>query len=290
MPTSKGEAMHTMDRFSVFVPRLLPQDEPFVAALRSCPGCGQALAVRIIGKALTNHKRYPYGCSAPAVSASELPAAGWISFPPRKARRSVSKADAAEVLAVAGESGALDDLLSMLRGARRDGGRALAVCFFNEAGIERHGGMDPAEYRHDSIKSFSDRLAGVRAALERSRAAQPEFFATACASYPFDLIDKVRRALSFRTGFLAVFAPCPTGCLYDASLGLHAGRRAVQTGFFPLYQRERGATVMTVAPEPLLPVSAYMGMQQGYIVGPDEPERVQGLVDAELKRLRQECA
>ena len=55
------KVMQTMDRFSVFAPRLLPAAEPFVAAMRSCPGCGQALAVRIIGKALADHGRYPYG-------------------------------------------------------------------------------------------------------------------------------------------------------------------------------------------------------------------------------------
>jgi len=278
-----------MDRFSVYVPRLLPEAEPFVSTLRSCPGCGQALAVRIIGKALANHGRYPYGCEAPDVSASALPSEGWQTFPPRKASFAASKIDPAKVLAVAGESGAFEDLFSLLKDAQGSKKRLFITCFFNEAGIERHGSKPESAYAHDCIRSFSERLEGIHAILDRAGSAQPDFFATACASYPFDLIGKVHKALSCRISFLAVFVPCPTGCLYDPSLGLHAGRRAVQTGFFPLYQRESGTTSITLEPGTLLPLSAYLTMQQAYMVSPEETARVQSLVTGALAALRKKC-
>ena len=278
-----------MDRFSVFVPRLLPAAEPFASAIRSCPGCGQALAVRVIGKALANHGRYPYGCASPDVRAAALPYSGWQTFPPQKAKPSESKIDPEKVIAVAGESGAFEDLLSLLQDAGREGRRLFVTCFFNEAGIERHGSACESEYSHDCIRSFSERLDRMHSILDRVRSAKPDFMATACASYPFDMMDKVRRSLSCSSSFLSVFVPCPTGCLYDPSLGLHSGRRAVQTGFFPLYQREAGATAITVEPKPLLPVSAYMTMQQAYMVSPDETAKVQEVVSGALGRLRKEC-
>ena len=278
-----------MDRFSVFAPRLLPAAEPFVSALRSCPGCGQALAVRIIGKALTDHGRFPYGGVQPGVNVAAFPYADWQTFPPRQAQPSESKIDTAQVRAVAGESGAFEDMFSLLQDAKRSGSRLCVVCFFNEAGIERHGSISASNYNHDSIKNYSARLEGMYLILDRVRSSRPDFMATACASYPFDLIEKVRGALASRISFLAVFVPCPTGCLYDASLGLRSGRKAVQTGFFPLYQRAGGMTTITLEPKPLLPVAAYMAMQQAYMVSPDETARVQGMVNTALKKLRQEC-
>jgi pyruvate ferredoxin oxidoreductase beta subunit len=277
-----------MDRFSVFVPRLLPAAEPFISAMRSCPGCGQALAVRIIGKALTDHGRHPYGGVQPDVTVAAFPYAGWQTFPPRNVQPAASKIDTAQVLAVAGESGAFEDMFSLLQEAGREGTRLCVICFLNEAGIERHAGMPSANYSHDSIKSFCERLDGMHLILDRVRSLRPDFMATACPSYPFDLIEKVHGALASRISFLAVFVPCPTGCLYDPSLGLRSGKQAVQTGFFPLYQRTGGKAAITIEPQRLAPVAAYMSMQQAYSVSADETARVQDMVTTALRKLRQE--
>ena len=112
--------------------------------------------------------------------------------------------------------------------------------------------------------------------------------ATACPSYPFDLIEKVHGALASRISFLAVFVPCPTGCLYDPSLGLRSGRLAVQTGFFPLFQRAGGKTAITVEPQPQAAVSAYLAMQPACSVSADETARVQNMVNKTLKKLKKQ--
>ena len=42
-----------MDRYAVFVPKLLPREESFLPdAPISCKGCGEALAIRLVYKAL----------------------------------------------------------------------------------------------------------------------------------------------------------------------------------------------------------------------------------------------
>jgi hypothetical protein len=64
----------------------------------------------------------------------------------------------------------------------------------------------------------------------------------------------------------------------------------VQTGFFPLYQRSGSMTTITIEPKPLLPVAAYMAMQQAYSVRADETARVQDMVSTALKKLKQECS
>ena len=46
-------------------------------------------------------------------------------------------------------------MFSLLQDAARSGSRLFVICFFNEAGIERHASMPAPKYRHDSIKSFS---------------------------------------------------------------------------------------------------------------------------------------
>lgn len=279
-----------MDRFSVFAPKLLPTEESFVSALRSCPGCGQALAVRLIGKALGHTNRYPYGPAQHEVDTAGFPYARWNYFASEKLTRASAVINADKMKAVAIESGAFKDIAPLVREAAHKGRKLFTICFFNEAGIERHDDGPVPGYCHDTIKTFSERLDSMRGVLETARSFKPDFFATACPAYPFDLIEKVQKGLACGgTGFLAVFAPCPTGCLYDPATSLQSGKLAVQTGFFPLYQISGNGnrTTMTVVPRKVIPVAAYMKLQQGYIItGQDEVSAVQGMVDRQMQRIK----
>jgi pyruvate ferredoxin oxidoreductase beta subunit len=67
------------------------------------------------------------------------------------------------------------------------------------------------------------------------------YVATACPSYPIDLINKLRKAKEIKgTKYIHILAPCPTGWRYDTSKTVELGRLAVQTGLWTLYEIEYG--------------------------------------------------
>ncbi len=270
-----------MDRYSVFVPKLLPETELFSPENRSCPGCGQAAAIRIIGKAVEDHRRYPYGISNVEMHTSAFPYKQWELTQAKKPGGTSLKLDAKKIFAMAGESGSFDDGIRMLTEAKKQGKSFIYICLFNEAGIERHREVPLNGYHPDGTKSFIRRLHDMKNLIDRAKAISPDFMATACPSHPFDLVDKVKKTLDCRgISFLAVFVPCPTGCSYDPAQSLNSGRLAVETGFFPLYQIEHGSFRITVSAQSVPRVSEYMKLQPSFVMlSPDEVKKVQDAVD-----------
>jgi len=251
-----------MDRFSVFAPKLLPKTEGFLPAVRSCPGCGQAASVRLIGKAMTHYRKIPYGSHGPGLHASAVPYNQWKYPPSRKAGHALPAPDTDNVTAAAGESGTFSDGFHLLQQARVKRKRFLYICLFNESGLERHKTASEPCYTHDRTKGFLQRFHHIRSIIETVQDIGPEYLATACPSYPFDLIEKVHAALDTEgISFIAVLAPCPSGCRYEPSLSLESGRRAVESGLFPLYRVEDGILTGSVPVCRPLPVTEYVKLQ-----------------------------
>lgn len=276
-----------MERYSVFVPKLLPAAEAFVPEAGSCPGCGQALAVRLIAKAIGHHQRFPYGGAVQSVPTSALPYRRWKVFPCNAVRATQTKNSAEQPVAVAGESGTFHDMLPLLQEAVRKKRKFFYICFFNEAGIERHDDALASGSCPDPTKSYLHRLEHLHGVIDAVRALQPEFMATACPGYPHDLIAKVQQGLACTGGaFLGVLVPCPTGCLYDPSLSLRAGRQAARTGFFPLYTALRGELTMTESPREGYGVSEYLKLHLAYIyLQQNDVAQVQDRVARHLEQL-----
>jgi len=72
------------------------------------------------------------------------------------------------------------------------------------------------------------------------------YVATASPSYPFDMMEKVKKGLR-TTGpaYMHVLSVCPTGWRCPTDLSVRLGRLAVETGVFPLYEVENGAYKMS---------------------------------------------
>jgi len=67
------------------------------------------------------------------------------------------------------------------------------------------------------------------------------YVATVCASYPVEMMNRVRRALSIGgPTFIHSLDPCPKGWDYDPMLSHELGELAVETGIWPLYEVEDG--------------------------------------------------
>jgi pyruvate ferredoxin oxidoreductase beta subunit len=107
------------------------------------------------------------------------------------------------------------------------------------------------------------------------------YVATACPSYPIDLINKVKKAASVRgPAYVHVFSMCPTGWRCASEITIKMGRLAVETGIFPLYEVENGKYRLTMeVPEKLRPVGDYLKPQGRFRhLTPSDIEKVQAQV------------
>jgi pyruvate ferredoxin oxidoreductase beta subunit len=114
------------------------------------------------------------------------------------------------------------------------------------------------------------------------------YVATACPSYPLDLINKVEKAKKVKgPSYIHVFSVCPTGWRAASEQTIKLGRLALETGIFPLYEVEDGKYRLTVdMPEKLRPVNDYLKLQGRFRhLMPGDIEKVQEKVNQELRKL-----
>jgi pyruvate ferredoxin oxidoreductase beta subunit len=113
------------------------------------------------------------------------------------------------------------------------------------------------------------------------------YVATACPSYPFDLMDKVARAAAVEgPAYVHILSVCPVGWRSSSELGIEIGRLAVQTGIFPLYEIENGKYKLSVKPSRLKPVQDYLKLQGRFRHLSEETiQRIQERTDREYSEL-----
>jgi len=89
------------------------------------------------------------------------------------------------------------------------------------------------------------------------------YVATACHSYPLDFMNKVKKAREVEgPSYIHCLSVCPTWWRVQTEECIKAGRLAVETGVFPLYEIEEGKyTMSSLNPEELRPVEDYLKIQ-----------------------------
>ncbi|MFH0914734.1 MAG: pyruvate synthase subunit PorB [Chloroflexota bacterium] len=267
--------------------RTVPKEEKFAPGHRACIGCGEALAVRLVCKALGHNVIVANATGCMEIVSSPFPTTSWsipwihtlfentaatasgieaaLKVLTRKGRR---QGQDTRVVAMAGDGGTSDIGLQALSGAMERGHRFLYVCFDNEAymntGIQRssstpfgaHTTTSPAGKMSIGQFSWKKNMPAIAVAHNIP------YVATACPSYPFDLIAKVQKALDTPgPSYLHVLSVCPTGWRCPTELSVKIGRLAVETGVFPLYEVENGKYKLSVSPAVLKPLTDYTKLQ-----------------------------
>ena len=153
----------------------------------------------------------------------------------------------------------------------KEGNASLLICFDNEATEGK-----------PSVAVLTKRFPAV--AVARGF----HYVATACTSYPFDLIDKVRRAMeSEGNSHLHVLSPCPVGWDFDSELTVNMGRLAVETAVFPLFEVVTGSYRLTIDHPVIRPVGEYLKAQKRFShFKHKEINSIQAQVDSAYAKLR----
>jgi pyruvate ferredoxin oxidoreductase beta subunit len=301
-----------MEAFNVYAARLVNQQEPFKPGHRACQGCAEALAVRLVAKALGQNVVVASATGCMEIISSPLPFTNWgvpwihVAFENASAvlsgaeggyRALVRKGkleDKGTVFLGMGGDGATSDIgLQSLSGALERGHNFVYVCYDNEAymntGIQRSSctPFGASTTTSPAGKAVPGQVTWKKNMPEIAVAHNIPYVATACASYPFDLMQKVQKAAqSPGPAYVHILSVCPTGWRLPSSKAIWIGRLAVETGVFPLYEVVNGAYRVTQQVPELKPVEAYLRPQGRFRhLTPDLIDQIQKRVKEDYEKL-----
>jgi len=276
-----------MEKFAVYVPRLVKKQENFAPGHRACIGCGEALAVRLTFKALDNNVIVTNATGCMEIVASQLPNTTWhlpwihTLFENAAAvasgveaaykamrRKGKTVPDNTKVVAIGGDGATSDIGLQAISGALERGHDFTYICFDNEAymntGIQRSSATPFGAVTTTSPagKNSIGQFTWKKNMPEIAAAHNIPYVATATHGYPFDLMEKVRKAVATPgPAYVHVLSVCPTGWRSATDTVIRQSRLAVQTGVFPLYEVENGEYKMSIIPSKLRPITDYLKIQ-----------------------------
>jgi pyruvate ferredoxin oxidoreductase beta subunit len=264
-----------------------PEEEFAVSGHRACQGCAEILAVRLALKAFGRNTIMVMATGCMEIISTPLPTTCWtlpwihVAFENAAAvasgvesalkilmeKNKIPRKDI-HVVAIAGDGGTSDIGLQALSGALERGHKFTYICVDNEAymntGIQRssstpYGAMtttSPPGKKSIGQSTQKKNMPKIAAAHNIP------YVATACPSYPFDLLAKIKKAkMVDGPSYIHILSVCPTGWRIPSNLAIRYGKLAVKTGIFPLYEVENGRYRITYSPEPLAPVTDYLNGQ-----------------------------
>ena len=285
----------------------LPARELLSAGHLACQGCGAALAMRLVLKALGPRSVavLPASCwsviNGPMLSSAvgvpllhaAFEAAAAVASGVRAGLELRGLGDVT-VMAWAGDGGTFDIGLQALSGAAERDEDFLYVCYDNEAymntGIQRSGATPWGAWT-STTPAPAGNFARKKDIVAILAAHRIPYAATASVAFPADLHAKVRRAAELRgTRFLHLLSPCPPGWRADPDQTVRLARLAVEARVFPLYEVRGGRDYRLTHRPRGVPVAEYLRGQGRFAhLGPDEVARIQAEVDADWGHLLARC-
>jgi len=272
----------------------LPDEEYLLSGNRTCAGCGLAVALRYISKALEGQAILVVPASCLTVLGGMYPVSSvrmpWlnVAFPSTAASASGVAAGlkalgktGTTVVAFAGDGGTLDIGIQALSGAAERNADILYICYDNEAYMNTGTQRSSATPIH--VKTATTPILGKQQhskdMVRIMEAHGIPYIATASPSYPADLFDKVRKARAISgTRYIHISTPCPPGWVFPTTDTIKVGRLAVETGAVVLYEIENGVFRLTSKSRTIAkrnkraPIETYFAAQKRF--GKPDPERL----------------
>jgi pyruvate ferredoxin oxidoreductase beta subunit len=300
----------------LYAANVIPKEEFAVSGHRACTGCAEILAVRLALKGFGRDTIMAMATGCMEIVSTPLPTTDWtlpwihVGF--ENAAAAASGVETAlrilrkkgkipdkdvHVVAIAGDGGTADIGMQALSGALERYHKFTYICLDNEAymntGIQRSSSTPFGAMTTTSPpgKNSIGQSTWKKDMPKIAVAHNIPYVATACPSYPFDLLEKVRKAKMVNgPSYLHILSVCPTGWRTATDLSIRFGRLAVQSGVFPLYEVENGKYRLTYNPEPLRPVTEYLkGQGRFRHLTPDTISIIQKRITEEWNALKALC-
>ena len=272
----------------------------------ACPGCGLALGMRQVMRAMGKRCVVVVVPSCVAVTTGPFPyyalgvpafhSAFEIAAPTAAGIRNAlieQGKDDIPVLAFAGDGGTFDIGLQSLSGCADRNEDIIYVCMDNEAYMNTGVQVSSATPRFTwTGTSPSGNTRRKKKFMEIIAAHRMPYAATASPAFPEDLTRKIQKAKAMRgTRFLHILAPCNTGWKIKEDMAVQVAMLSVETNVFPLYEIEDGVNY-TLNHEPKnLPIEEYLNVQGRYKhLKPEQIQIMQAEADRNMDDLKARIA
>ena len=282
-----------------------------------CIGCGEALAIRLACKAIGENMIIGMATGCDEVCTTPLPVTSWrvpwlhtlfenvgaeISGVEAGLKALMRKGKIPErdikCIGMAGDGATSDIGVQALSGAIERGHNFLYICWDNEAymntGIQR---SSSTPYGASTTTAPAGKVSIGQKTRKKNMveicvAHNIPYAATACPSYPFDLMNKVKKGAEVKgPAYVHILCPCCTGWRYPSKMTIQMGRLAVETGIFPLYEVENGRYRLNVDRPTLKPVEEYLKPQGRYRHLTDKDiQEIQEMVNEDYAKLKAKIA
>ena len=288
----------------------IPEEEFIYPGTRACAGCSMALIYRIALKALgpktiitvpascltVLHGMQGFCTTKVSVLHTPFATTGASASGIVASLEDKGLADDVNVVAFAGDGGTVDIGIQSLSGAVERGTNFIYACYDNEAymntGVQRSGSTPSGAYSTTTPKGKTGYKKNMPKILE---AHGIPYVATAISSYPLDLYEKFKNAMSIHgPKYIHILAPCPPGWGYNPKDSIEIGRLAVQTGFWPLYEVIEGKFVLSkdsskyLDPKKRKPIIEYLNTQKRFKnISDEDIERHKSYIEDQWKQIQQ---
>jgi pyruvate/2-oxoacid:ferredoxin oxidoreductase beta subunit len=269
----------------------------------ACSGCGAAIAMRFLLKALGEKTiivlpaccwsiiagPYPQSSLKVPIIHCAFEAGGAVASGVRAAL-DIKGDTETSVVTWAGDGGTFDIGFQALSGAVERNEDFIYVCYDNEAymntGIQRSSSTPYGAWTTTTpgIEWKKLRKKNIVEALVAHRI---PYAATANIAFPDDLVRKAKKAKEIKgSKFLHIYSSCPTGWRIPSEMSIKIARMAVQTNIFPLYEVEDGVRYTINYKSKDYPVREYFKIQGRFKHLSDEDlEQIQEMVNEDWQRL-----
>jgi len=282
---------------------------------RACQGCGEALGARYVLDAAmraSNSRMVTVnatGCLE--VFSTPYPETSWrvpwlhslfgnapaVATGAAAGLRALGKDDV-RVVAQGGDGGTVDIGFACLSGMFERNDDVLYICYDNggymNTGVQRSGATPPAARTSttQTVGSEPGNVFGQGKDVPRiAMAHEIPYVATATVADLRDLEAKVERAMGMHGArYLHVMVPCPLGWGSASSDTVKLARLATESGFFPVFEAERGEVTSVRKIRHQVPVEEYLTLQGRYahLFRPqrrdDVIDRLQAIADRNIAR------
>jgi len=282
-----------------------------------CIGCGEALAMRLACKAIGENMIIAMATGCDEVCTTPLPVTSWrvpwlhtlfenvgaeisgveVGLKALMRKGKIPERDI-KCIGMAGDGATSDIGVQALSGAIERGHNFLYICWDNEAymntGIQR---SSSTPYGASTTTAPAGKVSIGQKTRKKNMveicvAHDIPYAATACPSYPFDLMNKVKKGAEVKgPAYVHILCPCCTGWRYPSKITIQMGRLAVETGIFPLYEVENGRYRLNVDRPTLKPVEEYLKPQGRYRHLTDKDiQEIQEMVNEDYAKLKARIA
>ncbi len=293
--------------------RDLPREERFAPGHRMCQGCGAAILMRHITKAIPKDAIIVHATGCVEVTTTLYPETSWmhpwlhIAF--ENAAAGASGIEAAlkvlkrkgqlpaekeiKVVAIGGDGGTFDIGIQALSGMLEREHDILYVVYDNEAymntGIQRSGATPQWAWTTTTPvgRVWRGEWRPKKDIIGIALAHKVPYVATVNPAYLPDLYMKINKAMSIKgPKLIHAFSPCVPGWRYEPSITITLCKLAVQTGLWVNYEIENGVLNVTTPVPKRKPVREYLKLQGRFRhLTEEEVNAIQKYVDEQVAHI-----